>query len=274
MKSWRPAWYCVTMSMLLEAAYVRFKRIGANVSIPDNQNTYAAADGFAQQGIPVVPFYAQRELEARFGPDNEGFDPSTVAVSGNIGDVHAALRFAGRPTPQPFDYPDHLKPFLGREIEKRTLGWVRALGEGKVFIKPCARAKQFTGCVWDVEDPRPRLGLAAFSDDTEVWVSEFVSFASEARCFVKRDKLIAVKHYAGDWSMLPKASIVEAAVMDGRGNMPAAYALDFGVTDYGSTDLVEANDGYALGCYGLPSIVYARFLEARWAELFGVPSNA
>ncbi|MBQ8961536.1 MAG: hypothetical protein IJ071_10060 [Ruminococcus sp.] len=33
--------------------------------------------------------------------------------------------------------------------------------------------------------------------------------------------------------------------------------------------LIEVNDGYALGCYGLFYIDYAKLLSARWAELTG-----
>ena len=48
---------------------------------------------------------------------------------------------------------------------------------------------------------------------------------------------------------------------------PAAYAIDFGVTDDGRTLLIEVNDGYALGSYGLFYPDYSKLLSARWAEL-------
>lgn len=37
--------------------------------------------------------------------------------------------------------------------------------------------------------------------------------------------------------------------------------------------LVEVNDGYALGCYGLQRNLYAKLLSARWAQLVGVPDE-
>ena len=52
-------------------------------------------------------------------------------------------------------------------------------------------------------------------------------------------------------------------------NMPAGCALDFGVTEDGRTLLIEMNDGYSLGTYGLEATLYARLLTARWAELNG-----
>ena len=48
---------------------------------------------------------------------------------------------------------------------------------------------------------------------------------------------------------------------------PAGYAIDFGLTDKGETLLIEVNDGYSLGCYGLVYLDYAKLLSARWAEL-------
>jgi hypothetical protein len=115
------------MSVLLKTAYVRFKRIDSNVSIPNNQNTYAAADGFAQQGIPVVPFTVQDDLDQAFDATLGSVPNGSTIVSGNIGDVHRVLRLAGRDVPPPLDYPECLKFALKRGIEKRTLGWVRQL---------------------------------------------------------------------------------------------------------------------------------------------------
>ena len=42
-----------------------------------------------------------------------------------------------------------------------------------------------------------------------------------------------------------------------------------GVTDTGESILIEINDGYSLGAYGLQSVQYAQLLSARWAELTG-----
>lgn len=62
------------------------------------------------------------------------------------------------------------------------------------------------------------------------------------------------------------SSVVEAAVIAYQ-DAPKAYALDIGVTDQGATLVVEVNEGYSISSYGLPSLRYAKFLSARWAEL-------
>jgi ATP-grasp domain, R2K clade family 2 len=48
---------------------------------------------------------------------------------------------------------------------------------------------------------------------------------------------------------------------------PAAYAIDFGIVADGRTLLVETNEAYSLGCYGLPELRYSSLIERRWQEL-------
>jgi len=110
------------------------------------------------------------------------------------------------------------------------------------------------------------LKVAVYPHETPCLVSEVVDFVSEWRCFVKHDQLVGVKHYRGDWDKAPDRKVLDKAVKLGKGKMPRAHALDLGVTEDGQTLLVEANEGYALGSYGLASLVYARFLEARWEQ--------
>lgn len=238
---------------MLQKAYVRF--LGG---LPNNQNTYAAADGFNQVGVDVVPF---RDIKEINGFDDLG---ESAMVVGNIGDVLAALDKVGIPRPIEVDYPAHLGWMLGRSVKRMEIEEVRR-GSERVFVKPVTQ-KLFTGLVWSPDDPMSRLVLAPYEYDTPVLVSGIVDFVSEYRCFVKKHTLIGVKHYKGDWSKTPSPQILSTAIAQGRGIMSDAYAIDLGVTSDGQTLLVEVNEGYALGCYGLSSIVYARFLETRWEQ--------
>jgi len=248
---------------MIDKAYVRFRE-----NLPDNQNTYAAADGFVQQGIPVVPYYGFGDLE-KFGD----IGPNVI-VCGHIGDIRSALTMCGKPIPPNIDYPDHLRWMLGREIKECTLEEVRGLITRK-FVKP-VQQKQFTGFVWDPDDPRSRLNVAIYESDTPCLVADEIDIISEWRCFIRHHKVVGVKHYKGDWGYAPTLGVLERAVREGRGKMPDAYVLDLGVVreivpfseeDRQTTVLIEANEGYAVGSYGLPSIIYARFLEARWDQL-------
>jgi hypothetical protein len=241
---------------MLDKAYIRFRE-----NIPDNANTYAAAEGFHIQGIPVVPFYGFGDLNLQNMPD---LGPETI-VCGNIGDVWQALTLMGKTVPQPYDYPEHLEWMLGRKVEFVTLEQVRALITRK-FLKP-VKQKLFGGFVYDPLDPRSRLAVAPYPDDTPCIISDEVEFVSEYRCFVKHDLPCGVRHYRGDaFTALDKA-VYNKALKCSKGKMPAAYAMDLGVTAQGETLLVEINDGHSVGSYGLTGLVYARFLEARWEEM-------
>lgn len=241
---------------MLDKAYIRFRE-----NIPDNANTYAAAEGFHMQGIPVVPFYGFGDLNLDNMPD---LGPSAI-VCGNIGDVWEAMKLLGKDVPPPLDYPEHLRWLMGRDFSYVTLEQVRGLVTRK-FVKP-VKQKLFGGFVFDPLDPRSRLAVAVYPEDTPCLIADEVHFVSEYRCFVKDDAPVGVKHYRGDSFVALDKAVYNKAIKCCKGKMPRAYCLDLGVTEDGQTLLVEANEGYALGSYGLNSLTYSRFLEARWEEL-------
>ena len=239
--------------MMLDKAYIRFRE-----NIPDNANTYAAAEGFNMMGVPVIPFYGFGDIEKL------DLTPETI-VCGNIGDVRQALKLLGKPQPDNVDYPPCLEWMLGRKIEVLPLEQVRD-GVRRCFVKPIQQ-KLFTGLVWSPDDPRSRLLVACYPHDTPCYVSDVVEFVSEYRCFFKRGEPIGVRHYRGDPFVALDKKVYDKAVKCCKGNMPDAFVLDMGVTDTGETVLVEANDAFAVGAYGLASLVYARMLETRWEQL-------
>lgn len=67
---------------------------------------------------------------------------------------------------------------------------------------------------------------------------------------------------------MPYTEVIKKAVQSYT-KAPAGYLADFGLADEGRTVLIEINDGYALGSYGLFYLDYAKLLAARWAELTG-----
>lgn len=236
----------------LRKVYIRCRE-----GYPDNPNMYAAYDGFRQLGVETAQFEGFGDIAglSDLGPE--------VALSGYVGDVLAALAQLGKPRPPNIDYPEELRPWLGREVWRSTLGQVRRMVD-PVFFKP-VEEKLFTGFVWRSPDG-DRMRVATFGDDVEVWVSDRIDFVSEFRCFVNGGKIVGCRQYNGDWSRALDRQIVESAVK-AYTSSPQAYSIDFGVTRGARTLLVEVNDAYALGAYGLPSVLYANMVEARWSEL-------
>ena len=94
---------------------------------------------------------------------------------------------------------------------------------------------------------------------------------SEYRAMILHGDIIDVRRYKGDWSLAPDRETVEDS-----GSAPASYTLDFAVErsfddiewmSINKTVLVEANDGFAFGNYGLLPEAYASCLAARWKEM-------
>jgi len=227
----------------------------ANNNQCSNPNSFAAYEGFLQLGWEIV-FYSDTASIR----DN---DPENVVV-GNISDVHNILSNFHLKIPAPLDYPDVLQPFLGRKIWKSSMHKFAYDKVFNTFIKPLHRSKSFTGKL--IIGERDLIGCYDFQSDMDIWCADPVNFLAEWRCFVRYGKILDVRRYRGDWRLHYNPVIIENAVSSYIG-APKAFALDFGVTDKGETLLVEANDGYSLGSYGLPVLDYAKLLSARWAEL-------
>lgn len=224
-----------------------------------NVNYYIAYDGFRQLGAEIVFFTNIRNIA-----DNK---PEDVIVGG-IGEVRYILDKLDKAYPT-LEYPESIakSKYLGRRIWKDTLGTIMSneLKMG-IFIKPVAGGKLFPGkVVKELKDFRVCAGLMS---GTEVWCSELVNFVSEYRCFIRYGEVIGVKHYSGDVFTPPSRDVLLSIIQD-YNDAPNAYSIDLGVTDKGETLLVEINEGYSIGSYGLDSITYAKFLATRWAQLTG-----
>ena len=162
------------------------------------------------------------------------------------------------------DYPPELTAFRGREIRQIKLKDIRKESL-PVFIKP-VEEKTAPGILinsWaDLEDYKQ------LDPETDIYCSEVVNFISEWRCFLLYGKILDIRFYYGDKNAVYDRNIINEAVNAYTG-MPAGCAMDFGVTDDGRTLLIEINDGFSLGTYGIEDTLYAKLLTARWAELNG-----
>lgn len=168
-------------------------------------------------------------------------------------------------------YPKSVTAYLGRQVWATTIHKLRNEVHQRetinMFIKPKSRTKLFTGFV--VHAPYDLFRIESHSKDTELYCSEVVSWLSEYRVFITDGKIAGIKHYAGDVNLELDMRIVERAVADLENSQErtAAYGIDFGILDNGKTCLVEWNDGFALGSYGLEKELYTDLLIARWEEI-------
>lgn len=217
--------------------------------------TYAAYLGFTQLGHIIQPYHKVEKIHYKKGD----------IVVGNIQHIRFMANKLNFSLPDMY-IPKGLEKYAGRRIYKSTIGEVlyRIKNKEKVFIKPIL-AKQFPA---QVVESLPLITYVGqnYEDTMDCWVSEVVVFVSEYRLFLHNKQLIGCKHYWGDFKISLNWTIVEEALKSLE-SQPAGWCLDFGVTSTGDTLLIESNDGYSIGNYGLDGLDYAKLLRERWYEL-------
>ncbi|PTT70718.1 hypothetical protein DBR25_18015 [Chryseobacterium sp. HMWF001] len=141
-----------------------------------------------------------------------------------------------------------------------------------IFVKPKSKAKLFTGCV--IQSNYDLLRLESFSKDTELYCSSVVEWLSEFRVFVNQSEIVGIKKYSGDKNLKLDMDTVKTAIKDFENSdeKTSAYGIDFGILNNGETALVEWNDGFALGSYGLDKEIYTDLILKRWEGIFETQS--
>lgn len=220
-----------------------------------NVNPAIAAHGLLKMGWELIDYTDFRTIKGLQHDD---------LVVGHIADTRYCLEQLGISYPKGLDYPVALQSFLGRKVWADSLHKVLAEKRFPVFLKPRRQNKLFTGVL--IREERDLIAIGYRPEDIEVWCSEPVHFVKEERCFIRYGRILDVRHYKGDWRRALDAQVMEAAVSAFK-DAPNGFALDFGLTSEGKTLLIEGNDGYSLGAYGLLPLDYAKLLSARWFQL-------
>lgn len=214
-------------------------------------------------GIETIPFTAEEidSLELR----------KETLVHGWIGPVRRALDRLGIVQPTLDHGPvEEIREFYGRHMWETNMKYVRERLENNhhMFIKPLKSGKAFTGFVTSGAI-RDLIKTASFPDEFEILASDVVDFVAEYRLFIHRGLIVNCRHYRGDFTKYPDFEIAQKCVLAFK-SAPVAYSLDLGVTSEGKTLVVEVNDAFSLGAYGMPSIAYAQMVIDRWCELTGI----
>lgn len=220
-----------------------------------NEECQTAYKGFQKLGFECVYFTTDEELAFRRKED--------IVVGGML-IMSAVMEEYGIQT-ENYNYPDELQNFMGRHI------WVTELEnlyneKFPLFVKPLEEKIAQGLVIHSCDELREYDNL---DGKTKMICSEVVNFISEWRCFVRYGEIVGLQHYKGNKTICCDEDVIHHSVMKCK-NFPAGYTLDFGITSDGKTLLVEMNDGYSIGCYGLEDTMYAKFLYARWAELMGI----
>jgi hypothetical protein len=149
------------------------------------------------------------------------------------------------------------------------------LGEAKqriengetLFVKP-KQIKLFTGMV---TDKQYLVCLNPYPDDTDVIVSKpfTVPILSEWRCYVAQRvaPIVDIKCYSGSPFVTPDKYYILDLFNSHTSNFPKAYTIDVAILENGQNVVVEYNDMWAIGNYGIDNATYLSLLKDRYFEI-------
>ncbi len=243
---------------------------GMKMEIPHSYNMANAMYGFRDMGAEIIPYHTIDDIYDEVLREDIVLD--------YIDQCNTIFKKFGK-EPQIEDYPEILLPFMGRKIWRDTIDNISRHEEkwsAGYFVKP-VKDKVFTGKI--IDSVHSLVGCGNHEEDYEVIVSEPLDIKAEWRCFITYDEIIDVRPYGILLDKRRQGYLYhyDAKVLQNMmkefvkwEERPMACSMDICVTGDGRTLLVELNDAYALGCYGLSSIYYAKLISARWSQILGV----
>ena len=154
-----------------------------------------------------------------------------------------------------------------REYKVERLGVVKQMAKDgvKMFIKPFD-IKLFTGFVID---KMQYTSISNIPDDTLVMVYKPFEYPieSEWRCYIHNNKVEYISNYSGDFYVSIDSPYLDNVINQNKGKFPVAYTIDIGVLSNGENVVIEYNDMWAIGNYGVPNDVYVRMLRDRYFQV-------
>lgn len=201
----------------------------------------------------------------------EGWDipmPDATCLIGSVEWCRNWLKEYGHEIPKAIDI-FQFQEFLNRDIMVcDSKHFLESNTTWPIFVKPHTDIKAFTG-TQVLSNFDAHLVLRDFEGDLLVQqVTDPI--ISEWRVYVNRGKVIGCKCYTGFNLDFPNKDFITEVVIFAKEKMNnVSFTLDFGINEYEDTFLIEPNDGWAIGNYGLEPVDYLRFCEDRWKQMIG-----
>lgn len=229
-------------------------------NLPINVDIQNAIDGFEYLGYDIVGFTFEDIIAGKLD-----FKSKSNPVVGSIDSMSLLFRNINK-YPTPIDFPDSIikSGILNRNIINMKLD--EFINEFKqnhkpMFVKPI-QTKLFDGTIISSIE---QLSYLRF-DNCNVFVSEPIEILSEHRIYVHNKKAIYSCNYSGDFRVNPDFNYVDKLI-ETYTEQPIAYTIDVAILKDGSMTVVEFNDFWSIGSYGLYSIDYAQMLLDRYFEI-------
>lgn len=247
----------------MEKVFVQMKQ-----GFPVNEDIQKAIDGFEYLGYEPTQVTMETMLSGALD-----YVCKKYPVVGSIDFMKSLFKRLGK-LPEPIDFPEFIlnNNKLNREVSKTTLDNVLTVlnlesftgRDTKLFVKP-VETKLFDGILIGTL-PSELHYFHNIKRDTPVWVSEKIDIASEYRVYVHNGKMLYACNYSGDFKISPDYSYVESLIKDYK-SAPISYTIDVAIMKSGINTVVEFNDFWAIGGYGIAPWDYALMLKDRYFEI-------
>jgi hypothetical protein len=233
---------------------MQFKAYIAGLNnFPDTDWGRSAWMGFKAKGTKVHIFEFIDEVPV---------SRENIVVAG-VKETYQYLAQLGIQPRRTLNVPEELMQYAGRKIEFMTLGEFKKDSRLPIFVKPNDLNKQFDAGV--VSKQSSKESFFPFPDETNVLVSEVIDVVSEYRCYVIQGELVGIKHYRGDIRIFPDVAVIDGCIRDFK-DAPSGYSVDVGILSDGRTILIECQDGWSIGNYGLEDDLYTKLITRRWMD--------
>ena len=228
-------------------------------NLPVNTDIMCAVDGLEYLGYDIRTYTKEDIISEKYL-----LLYNKSPFIGSISSITSILRRIEK-LPEPIDFPESNYNFIGREIFKNKLSVVLEKFKSDnipVFIKP-VKTKLFDGSVLSNID---RISYFSENLNEDVFVSPIVNIVSEWRTYIHNGKIVDCRNYKGDFKLFPDFNFIEDNIKAYK-NSPVSYTIDIGILDNNKNIVVEFNDFWSIGSYGLDSEIYANMLVDRWFEM-------
>ena len=106
--------------------------------------------------------------------------------------------------------------------------------------------------------------------ELDIIIQQVINLDSEWRFYVFRNKIVDIRHYSGRMDINLIGAVNNFNKLDDSTfkNFPETFVMDIGFyNDSDSYTIIEFNDMWAIGNYGVPNDLYVRMLKDRYFDI-------
>ena len=132
-----------------------------------------------------------------------------------------------------------------------------------IFIKPKS-IKAFTGFV---VDEYSKSMLNKLDGELDIILQQVINFESEWRFYIFRNKIVYIGNYSGRMDICLTDAINNFDRLELK-DFPETFVMDIGFyNNCKNYSVIEFNDMWAIGNYGIPNDLYIRMLKDRYFDI-------